>query len=255
MTVEIHGKCDPRFEPVKDIIASSIEAGDDVGVSFAVTLEGEPVVDLYAGYLDAEKSRPWQEDTIVNVYSTTKTMSFLCALVLNDRGQLDFDENVARYWPEFAQGGKENVKVWHLMDHAAGLSGLDVPVSLEDLYDWDKIVGLLAAQKPWWEPGTQTGYHAITQGFLIGEVVRRVSGKSIGRFFQDEVAMPLGADFFIGVPESEFGRIGNLIPPPNVAPASGDGAPDSISARTFANPSTLATDSWTPGWRKAEIPA
>ena len=185
-------------------MAASIESGEDVGVSFAVTIGGEMVVDLWGGYLDESASAPWQQDTLVNVYSTTKTMSFLCALVLADRGQLDFDRNVADYWPEFAQNGKEQVKVWHLLNHAAGLSGMDQVMSASEMYDWDKMVSLLAAQAPWWGPGSASGYHAITQGYLIGEVVRRVTGKSLGTFFQDEIAGPLEADFFIGVPPANF---------------------------------------------------
>ncbi|MFV2091184.1 MAG: serine hydrolase domain-containing protein, partial [Pseudomonadales bacterium] len=209
MTVEVQGRCDEKFTSVRELFASNIEADHDVGASFAVTIDGEMVIDIWGGHLDEQRTEPWQEDTIVNVYSTTKSMSFLCALLLADGGELDFDADVADYWPEFAAGGKEHVKVWHVMDHAAGLSGMDVPVEAEDLYDWDKIVGLLAEQTPWWEPGTATGYHALTQGYLIGEIVKRVSGVSIGTFFQNEIARPLKADFFIGVPESEFGRIGN----------------------------------------------
>ena len=142
------------------------------------------VVDLWGGHIDESASAPWQQDTLVNVYSTTKTMSFLCALVLADRGQLDFDRNVADYWPEFVQNGKAEVKVWHLMNHAAGLSGMDEVMSATEMYDWDKMVSMLAAQAPWWAPGSASGYHAITQGYLIGEVVRRITGKSLGTFFR-----------------------------------------------------------------------
>ena len=186
------------------------------------------VVDLWGGHLDEARTQSWQQDTIVNVYSSTKTMSFLCALLLADRGQLDFDRNVSDYWPEFAQNGKQSVKVWHFMNHAAGLSGMDDHMTPEDMYDWNKMVTLLAAQAPWWEPGSASGYHALTQGYLIGELVRRITGKSLGTYFQEEIATPLDADFYIGVPESEFSRIGLLIP-------AGDGsAPiaerDSIAA-------------------------
>ena len=219
-----------------------------------MTVGGEMVVDLWGGHLDEAASAPWQEDTLVNVYSTTKTMSFLCALVLADRGQLDFDRNVADYWPEFAQNGKEQVKVWHLMNHAAGLSGINELMSAEDMYDWDKMVSLLAAQAPWWEPGSASGYHAITQGYLIGEVVRRITGKTLGTYFQEEIAGPLGADFYIGVPPSEFHRISRLIPfGHGAAPDGGD--PKSIPARTFRSPFAGAEHSWTEGWRRAEIPA
>ena len=250
----IAGVCDPKFSEARDILAASIDSGNDVGASFAVTIGGEMVVDIWGGQLDETASAPWQEDTIVNVYSTTKTMSFLCALVLADRRQLDFDRNVADYWPEFAQNGKEQVKVWHLMNHAAGLSGMNDLMSAEDMYDWDKIVTLLAAQAPWWEPGSASGYHAITQGYLIGEVVRRITGKTLGTYFQEEIAGPVGADFFIGVPPSEFHRISRLIPVgQGTAPDGGD--PESIAARTFRSPFAGAEHSWTDGWRRAEIPA
>ena len=251
---DIAGVCDPKFSEARDILAASIDSGNDVGASFAVTIGGEMVVDIWGGHLDETASTPWQEDTIVNVYSTTKTMSFLCALVLADRGQLDFDRNVADYWPEFAQNGKEQVKVWHLMNHAAGLSGMNDLMSAEDMYDWDKMVALLAAQAPWWEPGSASGYHAITQGYLIGEVVRRITGKTLGTYFQEEIAGPVGADFFIGVPPSEFHRISRLIPVgQGTAPDGGD--PESIAARTFRSPFAGAEHSWTDGWRRAEIPA
>lgn len=252
--VEIGGVCDSRFDAARDVLAKSIEAGEDLGASFAVCIDGQMVVDIWGGHLDEARSRPWQQDTIVNVYSTTKTMTFLCALVLADRGLLDFDANVAEYWPEFAAAGKGDVKVWHIMDHAAGLSGLDEPISGEDLYEWDKVTGLLAGQAPWWKPGTATAYHAVTQGYLIGEVVRRITGKTIGTFFREEIAEPLAADFHIGVPDSEFHRIGNLVPPPGDSIAA-PGDPDSIAARTFRNPPVSARQSHTDEWRRAEIPA
>lgn len=255
--MQIQGECDARFGAVKDVLAASIEAGEDVGASLAVYEHGKKVVDIWGGHLDEEKSAPWDENTIVNVYSTTKTMSFLCAMLLVERGQLDFDANVADYWPEFAQNGKDTVKVWHLMDHAAGLSGTDEPLVGDDLYDWEKVTNALAAQAPWWEPGTAAGYHALTQGYLIGEVVRRITGKTLGRFFAEEIAGPLDADFLIGVPESEFPRIGNLIPPGEDVSISdqSSGDADSIAARTFRYPAATALESRTPGWRKAEIPA
>ena len=186
MGVLVQGHCDPRFEKVQATLQASLDSGADLGASVAVTYKDELVVDLYGGHLDEDKTQPWQADTIVNVYSTTKTMAFLCMLILADRRALDFDENVATYWPEFAANGKETVKVWHLMNHAAGLSGMDTPVSSEDMYDWEKITTLLAAQAPWWEPGSATGYHALTQGYLLGEVLRRITGQTMGTFFKQE---------------------------------------------------------------------
>ena len=253
---EIQGRCDARFQPVRDLFANNIASGEDVGASFAATIDGEMVVDIWGGHLDTSRTTPWQEDTIVNVYSSTKTMSFLCALVLADRGLLDFEVPVARYWPEFAQNGKADVLVWHFLAHAAGLSGLDEVVRVEDLYNWELITSLLAAQAPWWTPGTASGYHAITQGFLIGELVRRLTGKSLGRFFREEIAQPLDADFHIGVPEPEFHRIGNLIPPDTRANTAAPADDRSIAMRTFASPPALNPEtSATRGWRLAEIPA
>lgn len=253
---EVRGHWDARFDAVCDKFADNMAKGEDVGASFAASIDGEMVIDIWGGYLDKERQTPWQKDTIVNVYSSTKTMSFLCALVLSSRGLIDFDARVADYWPEFAQNGKQGVLVWHFMAHAAGLSGLDEKVVVEDLYDWDYITGLLAAQAPWWAPGTASGYHAVTQGFLIGELVRRVTGKSLGRFFREEIAEPLDADFHIGVPETEFHRIGDLIPPDTPSSEMNLVGKKSIAARTFRSPSAgSAKTSRTPGWRKAEIPA
>lgn len=250
----VHGSFDDRFDRTIEQFAENFRTGADLGASFALSSEGEMVVDIWAGFTDAEKTRPWQADTIVNVFSSTKTVSFLCALVLSDRGELNFDAPVADYWPEFAASGKQDIPVWHLMNHAAGLSGLDKDTVTADFYDWDKMTGLLAEQAPWWEPGTATGYHALTQGWLIGEVVRRITGQSIGQFLQDEIAGPLGADFFIGVPDSAFPRIGHLLVPEGTNDIN-SGEAGSIASRTFMNPQPRAEDSWTDEWRRAEIPA
>ncbi len=251
--VEISGTCGEGFEPVREAFASNFEQGLDVGASVAVYLRGEPVVDLWGGQLDKVGSEPWREDTIVNVWSTTKTMTNLCALILADRGEVDLASPVARYWPEFAAAGKASVEVRHLLAHTAGLSGWTEPLSVSDLYDWEKATSLLAAQEPWWEPGSSSGYHAVTQGYLVGEVIRRVTGVSVGRFFAEEVAGPLGADFFIGTPPEADERVGLLIPPETM-PTLED-MPGEIAIRTFANPLLDATSSWSIPWRRAEIPA
>lgn len=251
---ELFGFCDERFSEVRDILAASIDSGSDVGASYALTVDGEMVIDLWGGHIDEDQTMPWQEDTIINVYSTTKTMCFLTTLMLADRGELDFDAPVAHYWPEFAANGKEDVRVWHIMNHAAGLSGMDEAMEPEDLYDWDKMCASLARQAPWWEPGTATGYHAMTQGYLIGELVRRISGQTLGQFFATEIAGPLQVDFHIGVPETEFTRIAKLILARD-GEARAPQDPESLTARTFSNPFSPAQYSWTDDWRKAEIPA
>ena len=250
--VEVKGNCQPGFEPVAAAFAANFEQGPDVGASVAVTKDGIPVVDLWAGDAD-EKGTPWAEDTIVNVYSTTKTMAATCVLMLADHGELDLHAPVGRYWPEFSQNGKDGVLVSHVMSHSAGLSGFEKPAPA-DLYDWEDIIGRLAAQAPWWEPGKQSGYHAVTQGFLQGEIVRRVTGRTIGQFFREEVAQPLGADFHIGLDPSHDARVGDLIPPKlGLGAAATD--PDSIAARTFAGPNLDGTEPRTREWRQAEIPA
>ncbi len=211
--IEIHGTCDERFENVREAFAENFRTGLDVGASLAVTLEGKFVVDLWAGYADAARTRPWEQDTIVNVFSSTKVMTAICTLMLVDRGLLDLDTPVAEYWPEFAQEGKEKLPVRYLLSHSSGLPGWNDRFPIEKLYDWEYCVNKLASQKPWWEPGTKSGYHAITFGYLLGELVRRITGKSIGTFFQEEVAKPLNADFHIGLSEEHDTRVATLIPP------------------------------------------
>jgi CubicO group peptidase (beta-lactamase class C family) len=181
-------------------------------------------------------------------------MTALTALVLADRGALDFAAPVACYWPEFAANGKTAVKVSHLMSHSAGLSGWKEPISKQDLYDWEKMTSLLAAQAPFWDPGTASGYHALTQGYLVGEVVRRITGKSLGAVFREEIAQPLGADFYIGLPASEDGRVAELIPPPP-GTAVGDGEQSELAANMSRNPGIDVGETRTRAWRAAEIPA
>ena len=252
MIDQINGQCDPLFETVKTAFETNFKQHGDVGASVAITLDGEFVVDLWGGYLDEQKTVPWQEDTLINVWSSTKTMAAMSLLLLADLGEVDLHAAAAKYWPEFAQNGKDKVEVRHFLSHSAGLSGMDAPVDGDALYDWDWMTSALAAQAPWWEPGTQSGYHAITQGHLIGEIVRRVTGQSIGNFFRQEIAEPLSADFHIGADASLDARITNLFPPPTSVAAADEG---SIAARTFANPRVDATEPRKRGWRAAEIPA
>src|SRR5919109_4196657 len=172
LNASVEGFCTPRFEPLRQLFTELIDSGQDLGASLAVTADGEVALDLWGGWADEARTRPWQRDTITSVFSTTKTMLALGALVLVERGQLDLDAPVARYWPEFAANGKSGVLVRHILSHTSGLSGWDEPVTFEDtLHDWDKCTALLAAQAPWWPPGTAGGYHPYTMGFLVGEVV------------------------------------------------------------------------------------
>jgi CubicO group peptidase (beta-lactamase class C family) len=252
--VTVEGFAQPRFAPVREVFTANLASGADIGACFTATVEGETVVDLWGGSADEAKTRPWEKDTLVNVYSTTKTMTALTALMLADRGELDFAAPVARYWPEFAANGKAGVRVSHLMSHSAGLSGWKQPISKQDLYDWEKVTGLLAAQAPYWEPGTASGYHALTQGYLVGEVVRRITGRTLGTVFREEIAQPLGADFHIGLPASEDSRVAELIPPPP-GTAVGDGEQSELSANMSRNPGVDVMETRTRAWRAAEIPA
>ncbi|HEY0649034.1 serine hydrolase domain-containing protein [Phenylobacterium sp.] len=251
----VQGVTHDRYAVVREAFQANLESGEDIGASFCATVEGETVVDLWGGWADPGKTRPWAADTIVNVYSTTKTMCALTALLVADRGLIDFDAPVAKYWPEFAANGKADVKVSHLMSHSAGLSGWKEKLVTEDLYDWEKMTSLLAAQAPYWAPGTAPGYHALTQGYLVGEVVRRVTGKSLGTVFRQEIAEPLGADFWIGLPASEDGRVAELIPPPP-GQAVGDARNETDLQRNMSNnPGIDVSATKTRGWRGAEIPA
>ena len=251
--VELHGTCDPRFAAVRMAFAANFAEEDEVGASVAVTLEGAPVVDLWAGDAD-DAGRAWERDTIVNVWSTTKTMAALCLLVLADRGQIDLDAPVARHWPQFAARDKQRVTVAHVLGHTAGLPGWDPPITAEVLYDWERATSALAGQAPWWEPGTASGYHAVSQGHLLGEVVRRATGRTIGAFFRDEVATPLGADFHIGLPASEEARVGRMIVPDAAAP-SVDADPGSVLGRALVSCPLSGAEANTRQWRAAEIPA
>lgn len=210
--VKIQGLCIPQFEAVKDAFSKNFEEGMEVGASFAAMINGKYVVDIWGGYKDINKTQPWEKDTICNVYSTTKVPTVLCTMMCVDRGLLDLDEKVAKYWPEFAQYGKENIIVRQLLSHTSGLAGIEEPIPSSAWYDWDKITRLLAAQKPWWEPGTKSGYHSATHGFLLGELVKRVTGKSLGTFFKEEIADRLKIDFHIGLAEEHVPRVTKLIP-------------------------------------------
>ncbi|HVA70680.1 MAG TPA: serine hydrolase domain-containing protein [Acidimicrobiales bacterium] len=249
----VQGITTAKFAVLRDQLETSLASGDDVGASVAVIHRGELVCDLWGGYRDQAMTTPWDRDTLVNVWSTTKTMTFLVALMLYDRGELDFDEKVSTYWPEFAANGKGDIEVTHLMNHSAGLSGFSDEIRSEDLADWDRCVQDLADQRPWWDDRSLSGYHALTQGYLIGEVVRRVTGTTIGQFFKSEVADVLGADFFIGLPESEEHRVSLVIPPPTSEALPPD--KNSIGYRTLTSPRLEASAPHNRWWRAAEIPA
>ena len=252
---ELSGTCDARFGAVREALERNIDSGEEVGASIVVDLDGEIAVDLWGGFRDEAGTQPWTRDTITNVWSTTKTVTSLAALMLVERGQLDVDAPVAAYWPEFAANGKQDVLVRHLMSHTSGVSGLDQPAVPEDLYDWEKSTARFAAQAPWWTPGAASGYHALNFGHLIGEVLRRITGSSLRQFVADEIAGPLGADFQIGAAESDWERIADVIPPPPLPFDLAALGPDSLVVKTFTGPAVEASEANTPAWRRADIGA
>lgn len=219
MKIEVKGEVKSGFESVRETYASLWD-DVEVGSSLCVFHQGEKVVDLWGGYTDREMTRQWQADTLVNVYSTTKGPAALAIAILKDEGKIDYDEKVITYWPEFGAEGKQAVTVAQLLSHQAGLCGVDTRLSIKDLYDWHKMVNLLAAQKPLWPLGSGAGYHAVTWGYFPGELVRRITGKTLGQYFSEKVALPLAADFYIGLPESEFSRCATLIGPNYARPSN-----------------------------------
>jgi CubicO group peptidase (beta-lactamase class C family) len=257
---EINGTCAAGFEPVRDAFAANFAERDEIGASVAVAVRGEPVVNLWAGWADPGRTRAWQQDTLTNVWSTTKAMTSLCAHILMDRGELDPDAPVVRYWPEFAAGGKSGITVRQIMSHQSGLTGLLVPSTVSDYYDWDKITSRLAGQEPLFPPGSTSGYQAITFGYLVGEVVRRITGQSCGKFFATEIAGPLGADFFIGLPRADLGRCSELqgVRPSEdeqAALAQAYASADPAALAALLNPSLTGDEANADEWRMAEIPA
>ena len=211
--ISASGHVESGFEPVREAFEANFEQRGDVGAAFCLYVDGRPVVDIWGGVADPKAGRAWAEDTLALVYSTTKGVTAICAHLLAERGRLDLDAPVAGYWPEFAAAGKEAVTVRDLLSHRAGLPTLDPPLSPADALAWQPAVANLAAQTPVWEPGTRHGYHAVTFGWLVGEVIRRVSGRSPGRFLAEEVAAPLGLELWIGLPEAEEERVARLLAP------------------------------------------
>jgi len=252
----VHGHWDPRFEGVAAALADNLARGEELGASIAVCVEDELVLDIWAGHADRAKTVPWQQDTIVNFWSCTKTLTALAALILVDRGELDPFAPVATYWPEFAAGGKADIEVRHLLSHTSGVSGWQLPFGVEDIYDWTKATEHLAAQTPWWEPGTASGYHAMNYGHLIGELVRRITGSSLKDFVRQEISIPLGADVQIGARPEDTSRIAELVAPPQRERGLQRLAPDHPAVQTFAAfpPGAYGVaHAETDAWRRADI--
>ena len=262
-TATVQGECAPGFEPVREAFEANFRERGELGAAFTAIRHGEVVVDLWGGWSGPDRTRPWQADTLANVWSTTKGMTALCAHRLADAGELDVDTPVAKYWPEFAAAGKSEIPVRWLLSHRSGVNGigLDRPVRIEELYDWDLMTSLLAAQEPLCEPGSAGGYHALAYGWLVGEVVRRIAGQGIREFFAEQVAGPLGADFSIGLDESvDLDRCATLVDP--VVPeevanalAAAFAAAGPVALAALTNPRVEGHDANSPAWRHAVMPA
>ena len=252
---EICGNYDPAFAEVVNAFEKNFEEGD-LGACCAVFVDGQVVVDIWGGIADFEKNPRWGKDTIVNVWSTTKTMAAICILMLYDRGLIDLESPVYKYWDIFAQNDKENVLISHLLSHSAGLPGFDSPITEDQLFDWDYTCNRLASQATWWEPGSVSGYHPMTQGWLLGEVVRRVDGRTLGNFFREEVGEKIGADFHIGLSERHFDRVALL----DTSAVDGpvvltDETPHHFVERVEQHGRLGAKIANSDRWRKSEFPA
>ena len=258
----VEGFVEKGFEPVQEAFATNFERHGEVGAACCVHLKGRVVVDLWGGVKSVGGSEPYTGDTLQMVLSSTKGAVAVCAHMLAQQGQLDFDVPVVDYWPEFAAEGKDKIPVRWLFSHRAGLAAIDRPLSLDDVLRWEPVVDALAAQRPNWEPGTTHGYHVGTYGWLAGEIIRRVSGLTPGKFFSDRIAGPLGLDFWIGLPDELNSRVAPQIPAPPPAPGSEPDAfaarlmdPTSLMHRAFVNPMLAPAVFNDPLFRAAEVPA
>ncbi|KAF7718160.1 Beta-lactamase domain-containing protein [Penicillium ucsense] len=253
---ELHGHCDSAFNAVRALFRERLESGAEIGASLCINIDGKNVLDLWGGFANEARTRPWERDTVTGVWSSTKVITCLAVNILADRGLLDVNEKVSTYWPEFAVNGKENVKVSHILSHTAGVPAWAPGITLEEVLDVEGATRKLAELAPMWTPGEFSGYHLVSQGHLLGEIVRRVSGKSLTQFIADEIAGPLGADYHLGLPEADWPRAADLIPPtesrmPQIDPAS-------IAARAFAGTpmgAAFANSPNTPEFRKQELGA
>jgi CubicO group peptidase (beta-lactamase class C family) len=252
---QVHGHCAPKFAALRVALARNLAAGAELGASICVDVDGETVVDLWGGARDRAGSRSWERDTVVNLWSISKMITNLAALMLVDRGLLDLDEPVARYWPQFAAGGKERVLVRHVLSHSSGVAGWEPPFSIAEMCDTDAAARRLAGQTPWWEPGTAAGYHAQTQGHLIGELVRRVTGTRLTTFVDRSIAAPLGADLQIGAARIRPNRIAELDPPGPARIGVPEGLDRAPAIKAFTAPAVNALAAENRIWRNAELGA
>lgn len=258
---QVHGTVTAGFEPVRDAFAANFEEHGEVGAACCIHVHGKPVVDIWGGATQPGGD-PYSDDTLQMVMSTTKGVVAIAAHMLAQDGRLDFDAPVVAYWPEFAAADKGRIPVRWLFSHQSGLAAIDRPLGLSEVLAWTPVVDALAEQRPLWEPGTAHGYHALTYGWLAGEVIRRVSGKTVGRLVAERIVSPLKLDLWIGLPEAENARVAPMIPP---APPAAGAPPDPLAARladpasltrkAFTNPATPPNAVNELAFRQAEVPA
>lgn len=260
---QVHGHCDPRFSKLRDLLHQFIESGQDIGASLCVNLDGNPdVVDIWGGYANPDTKTPWAKDTIVNVFSTTKLVTNLAATILISKGLIYPEDKVAHHWPGFAANGKGNITVAQVLSHTTGLCAWQDDMTLQDVCNYRNATRKLEEQKPLWEPGTAMGYHGLTQGFLVGELVKKTTGMSIDEFVTSEICQPLGpgADFQLGCREEHLKRVSPVIPPPGpsiqemISQQPGF-SPDSIVRRTICNPPLSGEDANSSLWRSSVLPS
>jgi len=257
----IHGQCDPRFEAVKTEFTRLHQAGEELGSSLALYVGGELVVDLWAGERDREGA-PWQQDTLTNVFSVSKAVTAVCMLRAAELGAIELDRPVADYWPEYGRNGKKRTLVSWLLNHRAGQPAFKTRLREEELYDWERITSLLAEEEPWWEPGRQHGYHMVSYGWLVGEVMRRALGITVSQFLQEEIAGPLGLDMGFGVNPADDHRVATLTGAKK-QPVAGRLSlfnhvltqPGSLTAKAMTNPLSIMNGANREAWRRAEIPS
>ena len=253
----VSGRVAAGFEPVREQFAANFLRDDhcrEVGAALSVFHGERCIVDLWGGYMDSARVHPWRKDTLLNVYSTTKGIVATCIALLVDRGVLRYDDTVASVWPEFAQGGKQHVTIAQVLSHQGGLPAFEEPTTVSDLYDWHARCAALARQKTRWTPGEKTAYHPITYGYLAGEIVRRASGRSVGEFVQHELALPLEADFFIGLEPALDRRVAATLAPKNMIDPSAL-PPIEETRLSVTNPLLHPKAANTAEWRRAEMPA
>ena len=262
----VSGTCAPRFESVRRAFEANFAGGIEVGAAVAVWVDGELVVNLWGGHSDSRRRRPWREDTLASVFSGSKGLTSTCLHLLADRGEIDLDAPVARYWPEFGQAGKERITVAEVLSHRSGVIGPRDRMHWGDVAEWDLVCERLAAAEPWWRPGTAQGYHVVSFGFILGEVVRRVTGRTLGEYLRTEIAEPMGIDVHIGLPRAQHHRCAEMINKPHIRDVLAEGGaperPQSIAehpmaalavAMGFAPDDELGSNDLT-RWRSGEFP-